>query len=277
MTDLSTLGNVPARGSRRPAHLRGLRRAATRVRLSLAAGLRLDEPLSLALAATIALSVYFVLLPGVDMAVSSLFFSAEGFALSQDPLLRALRKSSSWVLGLMLVGLIGAMVTGLWRGHGRLRGSARRAAVLLAGLVLGSGLLVNGLFKSLWGRARPIQIEAFGGEADYTAAWRISDNCLDNCSFVSGEASSAAWMVAVIVLMVPAAHRRWALPLVIVYAVALSLNRLAFGGHFLSDILLSWAMTGLVLAVLYRLTLACPRAARRMRRARRTTATAAGG
>ena len=33
----------------------------------------------------------------------------------------------------------------------------------------------------------------------------------------------------------------------------ISLNRVAFGGHFLSDILLSWALTGWVMLILYRL------------------------
>lgn len=272
MTDLSTIGTVPTREPRRVWSLRGLQRGATRVRLSLAAGLRADEPLTVALGVTVALSLYFLVVPGVDLAVSALFFSADGFALAQDPVLRALRKSSSWVLGLMLLGLIGEVVIGLWRGRGRLRGHARRAAVLLAGLALGSGVLVNGLLKGLWGRARPIQIDTFGGDAAFTPAWTISDNCASNCSFVSGEASSAAWMVAVVVLMVPPEHRRWALPAVLAYAGALSLNRLAFGGHFLSDILLSWALTVLVLTVLYRLTLTCPRQARRLRRARRQVA-----
>lgn len=240
------------------------------MRLSLAAGLSVTEPVTLALAATLALSLYFMVLPGVDMAVSGLFFSAEGFALAQDPLLRALRKSSSWVLGLMLLGLLACVAIGLWRNSGRLVGAARRAAVLVVGLGLGSGLVVNGVLKSLWGRARPIQIETFGGEAQFTPAWWISDNCLDNCSFVSGEASSAAWMVAVVALMAPAAWRPWALPAALAYSAVLSMNRLAFGGHFLSDILLSWALTALVLAALCRLTLTCPRAARRSRRARRT-------
>lgn len=269
MTNLPTIATVPARDPRRLWSLRGLQRGATRVRLSLAAGFRVNDPLTVALGATVALSLYFVLVPGVDLVTSALFFSTDGFALSRNPVLRALRKSSSWVLGLMLSGLMSVVVIGLWRGRGRLAGHARRATVLLAGLALGSGLLVNGLFKSLWGRARPIQIDTFGGPAEFTPAWEISDNCASNCSFVSGEASSAAWMVAVVVLMVPAEHRRWALPAVLVYAGALSLNRLVFGGHFLSDILLSWALTGLVLAGLHRLTLTCPRAARRLRRARR--------
>ncbi len=200
MTDLSTTEQT-ARGPRRRLQWRGLRRSATRLRLALSAGVRPDEPVTLALAATLGLSLYFILLPGVDMAISALFFGPEGFAMSGNVALRMLRKSSSWVLGLMILGLVGIAATGLVRGD--LRDQARRAAVLLAGLALGSGLVVNGLLKSLWGRARPIQIETFGGEADFTAAWTVSDACRDNCSFVSGEASSAAWMVAVVVVMVP--------------------------------------------------------------------------
>ncbi len=269
MTDITAIGGQ-GRRARRLFNSHTLRRGATRVRLSLATGVRADEPVTVAFATVAALSLYFALLPGVDMAVSALFYSPDaGFVLAADPILKGLRKSSTWVLGLMLLGLIGELVVALRRNPRRLEGWGRRAAVLLIGLVVASGFLVNGVLKSRWGRARPVQIEAFGGDADFSRAWQVSDNCLSNCSFVSGEGSSAAWMVAAALLMVPAPWRRWALPLVITYAAALSLNRIAFGGHFLSDILLSWALTGLVVAVLHRLALACPRAARRTRRARR--------
>ena len=269
MTDATAITG-PGRRARRPRNIHALRRAVTRGRLALATGVRLDEPTTLALATTLALSLYFALLPGVDLAVSALFHSPDaGFALAGHPVLKGLRKSSSWVIGLMALGLVGEVAIALRRDPRRLRGWGRRAAVLLIGLATASGVLVNGVLKSLWGRARPIQIEAFGGDADFSRAWQVSDNCLSNCSFVSGEASSAAWMAAVVVLMVPAPERRWALPAVLAYAAALSLNRLAFGGHFLSDILLSWALTALVIAILHRLLLTCPKAARRTRRARR--------
>lgn len=274
MTDVPAISGQ-GRRARPLITTHGLRRSATRVRLSLAAGLRLGEPVVVALVATLVLSVYFVALPGVDLAISALFHSPEGFTLSQDPALRALRKSSSWIMGAMLLGLLVTFVGGLIRNPRRLSDAARRSFVLIAGLALGSGLLVNGLLKAQWGRARPIQIEAFGGEADFTRAWQVSDQCLSNCSFVSGEGSSAAWMAAVVVVMAPAALRPWLLPLAVGYGWALSLNRIAFGGHFLSDILLSWALTALVIAVLHRLILACPKAARQTRRARRRPAVAA--
>lgn len=258
MTDLSAVAE-PKRRSRRLFSEHRLRRRVTWARLVLVAGARPDEPVAIALAATLGLSAYFMVLPGIDMAVSTLFYSPEtGFALAAEPVLKALRKSSSLVLGVVLLGLVATAVAGVIRRR-RLAGLARRAVVLLAGLALGSGLIVNSLLKSLWGRARPVQIEAFSGEADFTAAWRLSDNCASNCSFVSGEASSAAWMVGVAVLMAPAAWRAPVVAAALAYGLALSLNRIAFGGHFLSDVLLSWAITALVIAVLHRAALACPR------------------
>ena len=74
--------------------------------------------------------------------------------------------------------------------------------------------------------------------------------CDDNCSFVSGEGSAAAWLVAAVALT-PAPLRTVLLPGTLAYGMALSLNRLAFGGHFLSDVLLSWSLTFLVTSLLY--------------------------
>jgi lipid A 4'-phosphatase len=245
---------------------RGLRREFQRLRLSWAAGLDTTAPVRTALVATMTLSAFFVLLPGVDLAVTQAFFDAEqGFVAASDPALRALRKSSTWVMGLVLLALIVVAVRGVWTR----RREARKALFLIAGLALASGLVVNGLFKASWGRARPIQIEAFGGEAEFTRAWAIADQCASNCSFVSGEASSAAWIAAAAVVMTPQPWRAILIPGAFAYAAALSFNRLLFGGHFLSDIVLSWALTALVLCLLHRLMLYCPVAARRARRRRR--------
>lgn len=114
----------------------------------------------------------------------------------------------------------------------------------------GAGLLVNLTLKGLWGRPRPIHLEMFGGDAPYIAPWQITDWCADNCSFVSGEGASSAWMVAAVALM-PEPWRRMLLAPVATYAVALSMNRIAFGAHFLSDIVLSWSLVAVVMAVLH--------------------------
>lgn len=254
---------------------RAVRRAWSRVRLAAAAGARVEEPAILALAATFLLTLYFLLVPSVDLAVSAAFHEAGGFPLSQEPVLRALRKSSTWVMGLALLGVLCALVKRALEGRPFTSRTARKGWFLLAGLALGPGLLVNGVLKGLWGRPRPVHLEAFGGDAPYVPVWQISDWCDANCSFVSGEAASAAWTVAAVV-MLPPAIRRWAVGPAIAYGAALSMNRLVFGGHFASDILLSWSLTALVLGVLWRVMVEAPAPARRralaLRAARAETA-----
>jgi membrane-associated phospholipid phosphatase len=100
-------------------------------------------------------------------------------------------------------------------------------------------------------------IEAFGGSAPYVGVWRITDYCVSNCSFVAGEASSAVWLIG-LALVVPKAWRKAAAIALAAYALILSINRIAFGGHFVSDVLLAWGLTALVMLVLYRLMVASP-------------------
>jgi lipid A 4'-phosphatase len=147
--------------------------------------------------------------PGVDIAVSEVFYRAgDGFFLSQEPVLKALRKSSTYVMGAILLAALAGVAMRIFRSGDRRTVCARRCGFLLIGLALGPGLVVNTWLKGSWGRARPIQTDLFGGEAAFTPAWRLSEGCSHNCSFVSGEASSAAWMVAALVLLPPEWRRR---------------------------------------------------------------------
>lgn len=255
--------------ARPPAGRSGMRRqvarAASRLGLLTSTLPRVHDPITLCLAAVLTLSALFLAFPGLDLAASEVFYRAgTGFALSQDPVLKAFRKSSDLCLALLLTGLLARLVWLVARRGTAGLARARRSVFLLAALAVGPGLIVNGLFKSVWGRPRPVMVDVFGGEAPYQPVWRISDWCQSNCSFVSGEASAAAWMAAAIVL-VPARLRPYLAPPIVAYALLLSLNRLAFGGHFLSDVLLSWTISGLVFAVLFRLMVSAPGAARRAR------------
>ena len=201
--------------------------------------------------AILATSVFFWLYPEVDLIVSSWFYSpGDGFISSSDPNLQWLRKSSPWVLVGVIVVLLARVIR--YAIKGALTWSRVRTPIwLLSGLALGPGLIVNGLLKSLWGRPRPVNVDAFGGDAVHQMVWVVSDWCDRNCSFVSGEASSSAWLVAV-ALVTPKPVRLAATAATLVYAGALSLNRIAFGGHFLSDVILAWLICGFVFAILYR-------------------------
>ena len=120
---------------------------------------------------------------------------------------------------------------------------------LLISATLGPGLLVNGLLKNFWGRARPVQVDTFGGTEPFSQVWVMAHSCASNCSFVSGEASISFWMLLLIILL-PKEWRKVGLAILAVYATVISVNRIAFGGHFLSDVLLSWALTAWVVVVL---------------------------
>ena len=195
-------------------------------------------------------SLFFYAFPGVDLAVSRWFHDArEGFALAESPPLQALRSSATWVMrGVVLLALV-QVARRAW-----VRRGSPRALWLLACLVVGPGLLVNGVLKGLWGRPRPRQTDLFGGEAPYQTVWVVSDWCDSNCSFVSGEASSAAWLVAA-AFLAPRRVRTPVTALAILYALAVSMNRVAFGAHYLSDVVLAWLLCALVFLALFRLFL----------------------
>ena len=128
----------------------------------------------------------------------------------------------------------------------------RAPIFLLSTLIIGPGLIVNAILKDHWGRPRPIQVDVFGGDAPYVPVWRMTDYCTSNCSFVSGEASSALWLLA-LVFLAPPILKRPLTAILLALAAALSLNRIAFGGHFLSDTVLSWLITLMVLLIAHRL------------------------
>lgn len=239
------------------------KRLARREGLRLRAGARdLSRPCLLTVAAlslTLGCSMLFLLAPGLDLAVSAAFHQrGAGFPLAADDALRALRRSSTWVMGSVLVAvLIAAFGRREWTaGWGE--GRRRRGLCLLAAFALGPGLLVNGLLKGVWGRARPVNVVEFGGDDPFAAAWKFSDGCLSNCSFTSGEASSAAWTVIAALALMPRSWRPVGGAAILIYGLALSLNRVAFGGHFLSDVVLSWLLTLLTAILIGRLMRTAP-------------------
>lgn len=216
------------------------------------------RPLTTTVIAIAIASLVFLALPAVDIAVSTAFYESEdGFTARHSAFLRRLREFGPFLVRLIAFAAAGALLVRLFLPSFRKQVDVRAPVFLLASLALGPGLLVNTMLKDHWGRARPRQVDLFGGEAPYTPVWQIADNCDRNCSFVSGEASSAIWLTTLVFL----APATWRKPLAIGIgglAAALSLNRVAFGGHFLSDTILSWLLTFAVILVVHRAVYEAP-------------------
>ncbi|WP_250152658.1 phosphatase PAP2 family protein [Ancylobacter radicis] len=127
--------------------------------------------------------------------------------------------------------------------------SPRVSCYFLGLFLIGPGLLVNGLLKSFWGRPRPVSTQDFGGPWPFHEAWVMADHGLFNRSFTSGEAATVACLLP-LALFVPREWRWQVTALVAIFVAATSLNRIAFGAHFLSDVTISIALMLLIAAVL---------------------------
>jgi membrane-associated PAP2 superfamily phosphatase len=192
-----------------------------------------------------------VAVPDIDLAASAAFHDpVEGFVGRKAWFAEAIRTVARLIEALALSAFLGPLAVKLVWPESRLLVRPRAALFAAATLLLGPGLLVNAILKDHWGRARPHTVEAFGGEAAFTRAWEMSDACERNCSFVGGEAASAVWLVAV-ALLAPAPWRGRLIALALAVTAAVSLARLAAGGHFLSDILIGACLTLLVIAALH--------------------------
>ncbi|HEY0124430.1 MAG TPA: phosphatase PAP2 family protein [Rhizobium sp.] len=122
-----------------------------------------------------------------------------------------------------------------------------RCIAALLSLALGCGLLVNLILKSFSGRPRPRSTDLFGGALDFVQAGSFAGKCLRNCSFISGEASSAGWLLCLIPLLPP----RWRLPLGVplaVISILMAAMRVLTGAHYLSDAVLGWLSSLVIFA-----------------------------
>lgn len=214
-------------------------------------------------AAFLVSALLFQLWPGIDLAVSGVFYTpGQGFALANDRALEVLRQSIWWMSNLMVALAVAAVIAAL---AGRPFLDLRRAALILLLYLIGPVLLADGLLKRFWGRARPASIADFGGTQNFTPPLIPADQCQSNCSFVSGEGAAAAALAIALLLIAPAVRPRVSATvfrLYIAFAVAIPLTgmalRVMFGRHFLSDTIFAALLVSGVALVLARLILTRP-------------------
>jgi len=209
----------------------------------------------LSLASLPVLSAVFLSFPGIDLWFSGVFLDAQGhFWLGAVPALQSLRRALWTIADLVALLWLGLALLALVRGP-VLGWGVRVWLFAVASFVLGPGLLANAILKSYWGRARPQSVVEFGGTARFSPPVLISDQCQHNCSFVSGEASAFATVALVLgLLLLPRlpVHWRWPTGLAVaLYALGGSLLRVAFGRHFLSDVVFAGALMATVTLGLY--------------------------
>lgn len=211
--------------------------------------------LAIALAIAGVVGVLFAWHPEWDLAISGLFYDADkrNFPLLFVRSLHHLRDGAQWVVAALAAPAALALAVKLVLPRRRMLISARAAVFLLGTLAIGPGLLVNVTLKDYWPRSRPIDVPQLGGDEKFTPWWDPRGGCPKNCSAVAGEASGAFWTLAPAAL-VPPQWRPLAYAAAIVFGAAVGALRIAFGGHFFTDVafagvlvfLVVWCMHGLL-------------------------------
>jgi lipid A 4'-phosphatase len=197
-------------------------------------------------------AILFFLLPQIDLMASGMFYvPGHGFVLSGSPPVVFLYDAVPWTTWTIL-GIVAA--AGLWLflvGRPIWRLDRKALIFLVASLTLGPGVFANTIFKDHWGRARPAQIEAFGGTRRFTPAPLTATECPSNCSFVSGHAALGFSLVAFAFLLPPGKMRRRVTVAALAIGALIGLGRIAQGAHFLSDVVYAGLLVYATTAVLH--------------------------
>lgn len=187
---------------------------------------------------------------GADLAIEDLFYSpAAGWYLRDDRIWALAYDFANVPAFAIAVFATLLLVCGLFNNRaGRHRNAALFFLLLLA---LGPGLLVNAGFKDHWGRPRPLEIENFGGQAEFVPAW-VKGEAGKNSSFPSGHAAVAFYLFSPFFVL-RRTSRKWALFFLgagLLFGTGVGIGRMVQGAHFATDVL--WAggliyLSGLVL------------------------------
>jgi lipid A 4'-phosphatase len=204
--------------------------------------------LIIALALALAVGLLFGIYPELDLRLATWFYDASSrtFPLKLNAWAAIARDGAMWIAWGLALPAIATLLVKLARPDRPLLMSGRAMVFLLVTLFLSAGVLTNLTFKSYWGRPRPVVVTQFNGDQTFVPWWDPRGSCERNCSFFSGEGATAFWTYAPAALT-PPAWRPLAYVAATVFGITTSLLRMAFGGHFFTDVAAAGLVTFLVI------------------------------
>lgn len=214
-------------------------------------GTLLEKPILLSAFVTASISMIFSAFPQIDLSVSRLFYvEGQGFPASNITVLQTFRAIGQYFpLTLSIVMLVGLALKLIYPTRPCLFNP--RFTVYFASLfLLGPGLIVNLILKPFWDRPRPRQILEFGGDKVFMTPWQFGGETFDARSFVSGEVAVVVCLIP-LAFFVPPVWRRCVFVLLSLFAAATGLNRMVFGAHFLSDVLIAAGLMAMLASGLW--------------------------
>jgi lipid A 4'-phosphatase len=210
--------------------------------------------LFIGLALSLVIALLFGIYPELDLKLAALFYDAtsKSFPLKLNTLAAIARDGAMWIAWALAAPAIVALLAKLVRPNRPLLISGRAMVFLLVTLTLSAGVLTNLTFKSYWARPRPVVVTQFNGPDQFVPWWDPRGSCGRNCSFFSGEGATAFWTYAPAALA-PPAWRPLAYAAATLFGVTTSVLRMAFGGHFFTDVAAAGLVTFIVVWLAYAL------------------------
>jgi membrane-associated PAP2 superfamily phosphatase len=208
--------------------------------------------LIIALGIALIVGLLFGIFPELDLKLAALFYdpATKSFPLKLDALAAFSRDAAMWVAWALALPALIAIVVKLLRPDRPMLIPGRTAVFLLVTILLSAVVLTNLTFKSHWGRPRPVVVTQFNGPWEFVPWWDPRGECGRNCSFFSGEGATAFWTFAPAALT-PPAWRPLAYVAAGLFGVTTSVLRMAFGGHFFTDVAAAGLVSFLVIWLAY--------------------------
>ena len=188
------------------------------------------------LSASLVVALVPALFPSVDIAVA-------GFFLQPNPLVKPtewlwvelINEHTPTVFRVLVLLCIPAWaITSLLP---KFRHWAMPIAFVGLAVTLGPGLMTWAL-KENGLRARPFHVQQFGGERQFTPALERANQCVDNCSFMSGHVACGFFFASL--MLIDRRRRWWWVAAGLVGGGLIGFARISVGAHWLSDAL--WAL-----------------------------------
>ncbi|HEX9395640.1 MAG TPA: phosphatase PAP2 family protein [Burkholderiales bacterium] len=201
-------------------------------------------------AAGVAITLLFAI-TSLDIDAARIFYRAgarDRWPMGQQMPSTLLYRLAPLITASLVLGGLAVLAAGLLR---RREAWLRQASFVLLSVVLGPGLLVNGLFKDHWERPRPRDVVEFGGQLHYSPPPLRGEG---GKSFPCGHCS-VAFLYAVGWWIWRRRRPYWAVASLatgLFAGAVLGVGRMAAGGHFLSDVVWSaFLALGLAHALYY--------------------------
>ncbi|MCX4359804.1 conserved membrane hypothetical protein [Mucispirillum schaedleri ASF457] len=187
----------------------------------------------------------------IDILITNLFYNENGFYLADNTFGLIIYEGAYYLTIAVILLLLVMLLLNLFKNI-KPFGMPRKAVIFfIVVVIMAPGIVVNSILKENVGRPRPIHITEYGGTAVFQPPFVISNQCENNCSFVSGHAAFA-FTFMVIGLLFRNRLRHIICTSGFIFGALVGFVRIFQGKHFFTDVVFAFFFTWLTITLIYK-------------------------